>query len=680
MDVRKRKRGVRASRQKLESAMLQRGISTQLALAESIASQEGIENPPKDMVYKVFNEKPVSMRNLNRVAGALGVDVHNIILTSSDEQYEHILVDQNNGGDSDILEQPLDTTSEQERKSPSRNKLLAGAFVLFTVFSLAVFGAGWLEDDVESAESLQANGSKSTKIDTSLGKVLIMVESPSNARDFAKRLVSHFASSSKVTMRLSALPNISNNNPRTSAARLRGHAELVISLENGEYYDWLQLQIRLADTSSIIANFFLSKQELTENEIYIVTNAANQITRFVDGKALSREFLYSQNASALQHYFDGINTVFVANSFNAFGVPKEHFINAANLDEGFAQAFAKLCEISVRESWIGDEITKLEHSAKYCNKASERQENSEEVILAQALLYAKTGRYEEADMRLSNLLERQWLSADAHALVAELRLFLSSSEYTDDVGNLVKQAELSIKAEPKHWRAYNTLGTYYFSLGQIESAKLNFEKASKVVKQELILVNLGTMQMCTDDLQKAISTYETLIDNFDNSYFAYENLGSIYVYLGEFERALEHKQEMIRQKPEIAIHQVWAGLAEVYSLNNMRLEAIETFRRALGILEQDELLNTNTVDDAVHKAFYLYNLHLLAPQTYPLENLPIQIQPLLENKEQLGLSAKSQLAWLAGKIGDAKTMRQLIQNIASVCPVYKRLPRLKQLQ
>jgi hypothetical protein len=44
MDGRKRKRGVRASREKLEVAMLASGFETQAELAQQIAHNEGISN------------------------------------------------------------------------------------------------------------------------------------------------------------------------------------------------------------------------------------------------------------------------------------------------------------------------------------------------------------------------------------------------------------------------------------------------------------------------------------------------------------------------------------------------------------------------------------------------------------------------------------------------------------
>ena len=53
MEPRKRKRGIKASREKLEAAMLARGFDTQAALAQQILIDEGLSKAPKDLVNKV---------------------------------------------------------------------------------------------------------------------------------------------------------------------------------------------------------------------------------------------------------------------------------------------------------------------------------------------------------------------------------------------------------------------------------------------------------------------------------------------------------------------------------------------------------------------------------------------------------------------------------------------------
>ncbi|MGH8127719.1 MAG: hypothetical protein ACRETC_05045 [Gammaproteobacteria bacterium] len=83
-DRRLRKRGVRASRASLSQALARAGLKTQSALAERMADREGLDIPPRDLVSRVFREKPVDPLSLERVARALEVEAHTLYLSSTE--------------------------------------------------------------------------------------------------------------------------------------------------------------------------------------------------------------------------------------------------------------------------------------------------------------------------------------------------------------------------------------------------------------------------------------------------------------------------------------------------------------------------------------------------------------------------------------------------------------------
>ncbi len=70
-----KRRGVRASRTKLEHALANSDLEkkTQIALANRIADQEELDAAPRDLVSRVFREQRVDARSIERVARALGV-------------------------------------------------------------------------------------------------------------------------------------------------------------------------------------------------------------------------------------------------------------------------------------------------------------------------------------------------------------------------------------------------------------------------------------------------------------------------------------------------------------------------------------------------------------------------------------------------------------------------------
>ncbi len=83
MDTRSRKRGIKASRARLEIAMLTAGIKTQSELADRIAAYENLPCPPKNTVNRAFRQQFVSPVTLARIAHILQVSPDDLYL---DEQ------------------------------------------------------------------------------------------------------------------------------------------------------------------------------------------------------------------------------------------------------------------------------------------------------------------------------------------------------------------------------------------------------------------------------------------------------------------------------------------------------------------------------------------------------------------------------------------------------------------
>lgn len=81
---RPRRRGVRASRAKLNHALVESGLKSQSALAERIADLERLEVVPRDLVNRVFREQSVDPQSLERIARALSVPVYMLYKTADE--------------------------------------------------------------------------------------------------------------------------------------------------------------------------------------------------------------------------------------------------------------------------------------------------------------------------------------------------------------------------------------------------------------------------------------------------------------------------------------------------------------------------------------------------------------------------------------------------------------------
>ena len=80
----KRVRGVKASRSKLEKALLNAGIRSQAELAQLIAEREDLATPPKDLVSRTFRQNNVSHNTVARIALVLDVPPHTLYLTQNE--------------------------------------------------------------------------------------------------------------------------------------------------------------------------------------------------------------------------------------------------------------------------------------------------------------------------------------------------------------------------------------------------------------------------------------------------------------------------------------------------------------------------------------------------------------------------------------------------------------------
>ncbi len=174
MDLRKRKRGIRASREKLEAALINSGFHSQAALANQMAIDEGLEKAPKDLVNKVFREQAVSTHNLARIAKALDVEAHTIYLAKDDNEFAEITESQNTGVSTKKNQLAYLFASSSILKILSLVSLVALCILFYYIMTM----------EKESAPI-------STKIDAPLGKVRLVMQTTVNpaSSTFAKMLV-----------------------------------------------------------------------------------------------------------------------------------------------------------------------------------------------------------------------------------------------------------------------------------------------------------------------------------------------------------------------------------------------------------------------------------------------------------------------------------------------------------
>lgn len=663
MDDRKRKRGIKASREKLESAMLAAGFETQLDLALQIASNENLNKPPRDLVNKVFREQAVSPHNLARIAKALGVDAYTLYLSGDIAPFSHV-----------VSTQQLQTGTTHQGKvvaSPRRNSTFWLAAVAATIIGFSLF---WLYPTAQQHASPPPQ-TFSTKLNTPLGRVLLMVQAPDDIRQFAGNLVSELSALEHINANLATAPGAYTISPDDALRHWQAHAILRIELLKGHYYQLLTAKLASRKHNVIIFQKVIRGAELSAQAASLQATIVTQTQRFSEGESLLA--ILSANQQAAELYLQGKDNLFTSHSASSFFLARDLFTDALKLDNNFAEAYAELCRIYVRVSWIQDETASLEQAADYCQKATALKPEALSVTTAQAELLSRTGNTEQAITLLHSLVTADSQDSDALAVRAGLHMLLFGQDGADTQGELAETfANNAILLAPDHWQALNSLGNLYFMQGKTRQAKSLFQAATAVIKHEIILANLGTLQLCHDELSNAMQTYSELVANFENNYIGYENLGSVYHFQQSFEQALKYKLIAIEKQPEVSIHQIWSSLAEIYLQLGQNTLAIQNYTKAITLIERDELLENISLSDQLHKLYYQAKLQQLKVYDQPVSDLEKQTNYFLAAQADLGLKAKSHLAWLLGLAGRTAEKQKLWQQISQVCEVYQRSPEL----
>ncbi|MDT0629613.1 hypothetical protein [Alteromonas sp. W364] len=694
METRKRKRGIKASRVKLEAAMLDAGIETQFALASKIAESEGLEKIPKDLVSKVFRERAVSTHNLARVAKALQVEAHTIYLSSESTPFERVADFQI---ESELASQSAEDNETDKIKSAplargrTRAKVVLFSVIFLFICAFAIYLTGHSKQASDpSALSLVAPLESTNKrlIDNPLGKALLLIQTQDELKHIGIQLVdvlhsTDFIGAVMVTEQQTAemsLPEI--------LKKWQVHGVLHLSMLESTHYASIQMEMAHASNRALIFDQVVHQGLLGESSSILVARLHAHLKQFVSGEKVALASAISK--TSMQKYLEAKDTLYFAHSYQDLDKALTLLKQAFQEQPDFAQAYAEACRAKVQMSWLKDETASLALATTYCQQAEEYNSMAPAVISAKAELLSRTGRALAAVEHLEPILRgaisdsvHDAFDPDAFALFAELLLVFTTSDELDsserghsDDGNIAVYAEKALSIAPDHWRAMNTLGNYYFAKGDIRAAAKRFASASLVVKQPVILANLGTMQMCFGELDKAKQTYLDLIDSASNTYLAYENLGSVLMFEHDFVGALNYKLKSIKLQPDLAIHQVWGSLAEVYLRNGNSELASQHYQKALRIAERDELLDNTSADGRLSKLYYQMKLNVIDPNGFQFDDLARKANKFLQNSSGLGLKSRSHLAWIAGQIGKEKVKQEIWASISQLCPVYKQSPEL----
>ncbi|MFI5095042.1 MAG: protein kinase [Candidatus Acidiferrales bacterium] len=158
----------------------------------------------------------------------------------------------------------------------------------------------------------------------------------------------------------------------------------------------------------------------------------------------------------------------------------------------------------------------------------------------------------------------------------------------------------AIEIDPNFAMGYNALGTTYFNLSQTARSSDYYTKAFQLrehaSEKERLEITSNYYQTVTGELDKAAQTLQEMVESFPRESAAYNNLGDVFIFQGQYEKGAEMLRQALRLEPE------WVGGYE--SLANCAL-ALQRFDEARQTIHEAQ---TRKMDDV---GFHL-ELHALA--------------------------------------------------------------------
>src|SRR5262249_9514131 len=230
----------------------------------------------------------------------------------------------------------------------------------------------------------------------------------------------------------------------------------------------------------------------------------------------------------------------------------------------------------------------LSSASQEASRAIGLDPNLPEALLAYGMVNAESGNSIEAREAFSRALE---LAPGDDAACRNLADMYSLLGRNKDAEEMYKQA---VTLRPTFWRNQYALGTFEWQYaGNLEAARIALEKANQLHPEGFApLVMLGVLQLTQGNLEVAETWFRKALEQSPNS-SAYNNLGLVYYYRGQFDLALRNWEAVLKDAPDRPMYQ--ANVADALRQLGRRDEAnarytqvIQTFRDALKLKPSDD--------------------------------------------------------------------------------------------
>ncbi len=292
------------------------------------------------------------------------------------------------------------------------------------------------------------------------------------------------------------------------------------------------------------------------------------------------------SAQAYQYYLQAREYAKRPDDRKTLAVSISLYKKALDLDDGFAAAYAGLCDAYWGTYLLEKDTGKVDQAEQACLQAQALNAESAEVQTALGEIYRGTGKLTQSIAAFNRAISLEPRNISAY-------IGLADAYANNDQPDLAEQTYLrAVGLQPGNWKAWVSYGGFNFDRGDFARAETAFRKVVELVPDSVdAYANLGATLLFQGRIKEAAQIFGKQAQ-LDPSATILSNAATMYYYDGEFEKARELYQKAIRLTPEQCL--LWSNLADaLHQIPERQNQAIESDRQALIRCNKETEINTD---------------------------------------------------------------------------------------
>lgn len=303
---------------------------------------------------------------------------------------------------------------------------------------------------------------------------------------------------------------------------------------------------------------------------------------------------------AYDYFLQGLSYLRKPKRAPTLDAAEELFLRALAEQPDFARAQAGLCQTRVERYALEKIPVHIAAAEDACGKAQALDSSAQEVYEAVGRLRLETGNPAEAETAYRHALA---IVPESPDVLIGLAAALAAEGKTAEAESAHRRA---ITAQPRYLPAHMTYGNFLFLQGRPSDALAPYERATILAPDNPnAFNNLGSAYLYTGDFDRAAEAFSHSLA-IEPRRAGYSNMGLVHYYRGRHDEAAAMFRKAVELTP--ADHRLWGNLADALRFAVRPEEAREAYRRALEMVDLELAINPRHAVNQAQAAYYASRL------------------------------------------------------------------------